>query len=134
MTKEEILAMQPGRELNALVAGTVLGLKQEVRLRGETNTVTVYTSLVDGMHSRDEALRYGEPLAYSTDIAAAWRVVEAMRPEYGFWADGDDGYSVEFQHGMFGMADYRHGRASAPAAPEAICKAALLAKLESGEV
>lgn len=38
------------------------------------------------------------------------------------------------QHGMPAMADYWHGRAFAPTAPEAICKAALLAKLESGEV
>lgn len=134
MTKAEILALQPGREFDALVAEKVMGLKREVRLRGEANTVTAYKSLVDGLHTRDEVLRYGSPLPYSTDIAAAWQVVEAMRPEYGFWIDGDDGYIVEFQHGMPGMTDYRHGRAFAPTAPEAICKAALLAKLESGEV
>lgn len=38
------------------------------------------------------------------------------------------------QIAMPAMADYRHGRASAPSVPEAICKAALLAKLGGDEV
>lgn len=126
MTKAEILALQPGRELDICVAEVLTGQQR-------------FLSRYDPMTANGEPQFYfGYPVghdiapAYSTDIAAAWQVVEAMRPEYGFWIDGDDDYVVEFQHGMPGMADYRHGRASAPTAPEAICKAALLAKLESG--
>ena len=140
MTKVEILKLK-GRDLDVAVAERIMGwrwlnlpdirrpcfkppgeIAQFLPKFVERNTVTCSDSPPDRLPH------------YSTDIAAAWQVVEAMRPEHGFWIDGDDGYAVEFQHGMPRMADYRHGRASAPTAPEAICKAALLAKLESGEV
>lgn len=160
MTKAEILALQPGRELDALVAQlmepvppaiTARDLRAEVRMT-EYYSVNYadsrggwWKAQIGTDHNLDESGAYcserdSEPVTWipslepSTDIAAAWQVVEAMRPEHGFWIDGDDGYAVEFQHGMPGMADYRHGRASAPTAPEAICKAALLAKLEGGAV
>lgn len=131
MTKVEILALQPGRELDALVAEKVMGVKQEVRLRGETNTVTVYGSLVDGMHSRDEALRYGSPSPYSTDIAAAWQVVEAITAVPRTAEESKRAVNSKFAYWWQGehLCCY-----SAAEAAEAICKAALLAKLESGEV
>lgn len=78
LTKEEILKLE-GRELDAAVAEYVMGLKCEVRLRGETNMMTVYQPLVDGMHSREDAERYGSPLPYSTDMGAAWQVVDRLR-------------------------------------------------------
>lgn len=134
MTKAEILALQPGRELDALVAEKVMGWPpigegEPYRLHQHRGGV-----IANGIPQRFNSGVIPLTWQPSTDIAAAWQVVEAMRPEYGFWIDGDDGYIVEFQHGMPGMTDYRHGRAFAPTAPEAICKAALLAKLESGEV
>ncbi len=66
---------------------------------------------------------------YSGDISAAWLVVEKMRPTHGFWIDGDDGYEVEFQHGMVGAPEFRIGTSKADTAPLAICRAALLAIL-----
>ena len=138
MTKAEILALQPGRELDALVAERLFNARwwksnatgKRALFMPDRKHGDWFTSFAAGTESLCRDWEYPVPPC-STDIAAAWQVVEGLRPEYGFWIDGDDGYVVEFQHGMPAMADYRHGRASALTAPEAICKAALLAKFES---
>ena len=105
MTKEEILAMKPGQELNAKVAEYVMG--HEV-LRDATMGY-MERSLVDG-----ESV-WGLPEPYSEDISAAELVVEKMI-EIGY---GDAISSADCGEGRYTEA-------------EAICKAALLAMLERG--
>lgn len=106
VTKEEILAMSPGSELNSLVAKQVMG-----------NAV-----IDDATFGRMEGISaegghvWGPVELYSEDMAAAENVVNTM-VERGcedaiYWADfGNDQFTE----------------------PEAICKAALLALLESTE-
>ena len=60
MTRDEILAMEPGRELDALVAEKVMGL------------TTGPDSYFDCAYEADDALHF------STDIAAAWEVESTM--------------------------------------------------------
>jgi len=100
MTKEEILAMKPGSiELDTAVHRDVMG-------KGEPSLI--------------RSLPH-----YSSDISAAWPVVEKMKDYY---------LKIEFnQYSKKWEVDFgSKGVVSADSCPEAICKAALLA-LEGGE-
>lgn len=146
MTREEIMAMKPGRKLDALVAEKIMGLRvvahdwpcgrdpefgdyeaasfweEEMEERGP-----VYVP-EDGSWPPKYLLdvkahyAYVEPVPfYSTDIAAAWQVVEKMITDKGLFCltidDESDGFWCHFgncAHEAYGTA------------PEAICKAALL--------
>lgn len=105
MTENEILAMKPGRDLDELVLREVL----------------------------KENLFYGaEP--YSTDIAYAWHVVESMQSKPGctgckacieIHGTDFDGNTEPCDNPYWAVI---HGHeAGGNTAPEAICKAALLA-------
>lgn len=103
MTREEILAMKPGRELNEKVAREVIG-----------GTVTEDATLgwMEGFPDEDGNHVWDVLNPYSEDLSAAERVVDEMIAE-GFddavyWADFGDGAYTE---------------------PEAICKRALLTVL-----
>ncbi len=113
MTRDEILAMKPGRELDSLVAEKVMGYTTYGQFRDK-----------DGVRVMIDR--------YSTDIAAAWEVAEKMTSL--FWEMNLDTGSksnttkVEF----YRTFDQTFHVVVANTAPEAICKAALLA-LEGGE-
>lgn len=103
MTQEEILAMQPGRELNAKIAAEIIG---HVVVHDE------FLGDLEGQRDKDGSNVWDSLQPYSEDIAAADLVVDAMLRR-GFddainWADFGDGAFTE---------------------AEAICKAALLARL-----
>ena len=120
MTKEEILAMEAGRELNALVDEEIMHTSYELYGRKFYGAGKEF------------------PLAYSTDISAAWQVVDKM---------SQDGWRIRIteraesskQHWGVCFIDYRIKdlrRVDRPVKcafhqeiPEAICKAALLARL-----
>ncbi len=106
VTKEEILAFRPGEELNLVVAEKVMG-----------NSVVEDTTF--GQMERvvaDGGSIWGPVEPYSEDMAAAETVVNVMIgrgcEDAIYWADFGDGQFTE---------------------PEAICKAALLALLETTE-
>lgn len=102
MTRDEILAMEAGKGLDTLVANDlgvpyiVVTNKQEERLR------------------------------YSTDISAAWQLLEATTAFTLQRLGLESSYSATlvFSRGMPSVV-------SDKTMPEAICKAALLAKLEA---
>lgn len=103
MTQEEILAMKPGRELSSKIAREIIG---HVVVKDET------LGDLEGLLDDDGTYIWDELQPYSEDLAAADVVVEMMI-RLGFedavcWADFGDGAFTE---------------------AEAICKAALLAKL-----
>jgi hypothetical protein len=116
LTREQIESMPAGREMDALVAQHVMGWRPHFR-----NTAFY----VSADHA--ESLM-GRPLATvgkwhpSTDIAAAWEVVDQQqgglrfelrrRPDGGFWCSFGEEMSAE-----------------AESAPLAICRAALLSRL-----
>ena len=116
MTTEEILALKAGRELNIRVAEAVMGRRytqDETLGEMEIDSEGVYSSL--------------QP--YSEDISAAWQVIEKMKgynPRIAF-----DTHSQKWEATFnVGEADFTCPVVLATTAPEAICKAALLALLE----
>lgn len=102
MTKEDILLMAPGIELNAKIAKEIMG---HVIVRDRT--FGPMERLV-----KDGEFVWGTPQAYSEELAAAEMVVNRMF-EFGFR------YAVYWS----GFGQGRYTKA------EAICKSALLAKL-----
>ncbi len=108
------MEMKAGRELDALVAEKVMGW--QVHRDIARSNLPRFVRKPDGF---DVVLP-----AFSTDIAAAWEMVEEVRVKKDFeMADaGDGGYIVAFNRGR--GEDY-HGHSDEPA--HAICLAALKA-------
>jgi hypothetical protein len=125
MTAAEIDAMPAGREMDALVAEKVMGF------------VVMRHRDVDGQHIEHgpdewmrgpdgEAPRYAYMVPvdhYSTDIAAAWEVVEKLKPDD--WA-----FRVEvLDDGDWWASFSATAESWAGTVPLAICRAALKAAL-----
>lgn len=127
MNRDEILAMKPGRELDALVAEKVMGYAIGDGQGGWIVQKVIIHRPDDGTA---EWLRNGQQQLphYSTDISAAWEVVDKLKisivPQC-LGAPDEYSYMVEYEN-----EPYVNGiRVFASKAPEAICKAALLAVL-----
>jgi len=113
MTPEEIQAMNPGRELDAEVALAVMGFKEITIVGKHYFTDPIDTSLK----------------IYSSDLNAAWEVVERFKNEgYLFSLKNLVGGKYEFTLTDWGRKCDVFSR-QGETAPEAICKAALLAVL-----
>lgn len=121
MTKDEILAMEPGRELDCWVAEKVMGW---INVNKETGT---------GDKPNYHGF-YGVKIPnFSTDIAAAWEIVEHMRSHQRYLTmynlPKNNKYLVEFIPQLTWenpAVDHSLGCCSLNPA-EAIVKAALLA-------
>jgi hypothetical protein len=102
--------MKPGRELDALVAEKVTGwpAARDAKAISETGYWT----------AGDERFIHGLP-AYSTEIAAAWQVVEKLIAT-GDWCD----FELDYEPTLLWCCG---GKTYAPTAPHAICLAALKA-------
>jgi hypothetical protein len=112
MTRNEILNMPAGREMDELIRLEILDLEvfttPEGKLLGEGT--------------------FQEIPHYSTDIAAAWEVVEKMRiNDWEFYLEWENQPWALFENDKC-MLDKC---AEAITVPLAICRAALLAVLES---
>lgn len=141
MTREEIMGMEQGPELDAAVA-EVFGYKAYREKRGEWNLCVVQKpgerepwsnrqrpdpERYEQITCKEAAMIgfYGTGFPkYSTSIAAAWEVVEKM----------DDCLHIK-QHGECGnwqayFCGYQKSKACGHTAPEAICKAALLSMID----
>ncbi len=118
MTRDEILNMQAGHELNKLIAEFVFGMKLEKNHGFAGGYYWVGNGVLFG-----DVPAHGMP-DYSTDIEAAWTVVEKM-------TDGETPNDFELRTSIRGWrCDFYKGYASAETAPLAICKAALLAVMK----
>ena len=104
MTKEEILCMEPGRELDAKVATAVMGH------RVAQDEIMGYT---EGIPAEDGSTIWGPLQPYSTEIKVAESVIDKMVKQ---------GYAGAVSWPTFGGGEYTE--------PEAISKAALLAILQ----
>lgn len=130
LTREEILAMEAGRELDALVAEQVMGWKNTGK------RVSLAYRAVMTMHT-DKTGTYRRVPNCSTDIYGAWEVIGKIKEKYEVatldyrnkWVC----YLVETitESGNLDTPDIE---AYGQTAPEAICKAALLAMLDYVEV
>lgn len=154
MSKEEILAMQPGEELNKLVAEQVFDkkvvivkylsgystLKDEDLPSGENYEECYATVFRDGEtplyadHIPDFAVRVDLLEDYSRDISAASQILEKLKKDWdcidlvwdvGAWDMRLENYD---NHREFCLG--KESGTTFEELPEAICKAALLAKLE----
>lgn len=123
LTREQILEMEPGRELDRLVALYVMGL-DESNFNYDTETGTS-----ERIRQNETFGEVWEPFNPSTDIAAAWEVVDKLKlciTPQSTGAPKELAYMVEceIEINVDGI------RVFAETAPEAICKAALLAAQE----
>ena len=96
--------MKPGRELDALVAREVMGLK--------------------GLDINSEDLAH-LPMGYSTSIEAAWQIVGKLNG-FDLELSNADGWIAEFTDATEMVATIHQGL-SLESAPHAICLAALKA-------
>lgn len=140
MTREEILALKPGSEMDALVAEKVMGWPFRFHHWAHRGDGTAdFEKLDDPANypcwNRDSegAIHVwrgpnldGKPWSPSTDIAAAMEVVDHFPPEYNWTlircaSEGDPEWSGALTSYGKGM-----GIAFGGGWPEAICKASLL--------
>ncbi len=118
MTREEILAMKPGRELNEAVGLLVMG----------------FTVIRDGKWAMPPGKAWVELPDYAGDIAAAWELQSkgpfAVWPyEDGKWAAAPGREAQDFYFNDSGWHEiWSDFRCDTPT--EAICKAAILNTLE----
>lgn len=147
MATQEIQLLPP-REIDRLVAERVFGLNpRTVQPRGGDEPVQVWTdnpAIADGMWDRGELRLYGAPREYSTDIADAWLVVEAMKSRgysFALWdvpgiSSVQPGPVAAFRRSTHPPERTRGVKnqwvIGADRAPLAICRAALLAVAGSG--
>ena len=130
--RDEILAMEPGRLLDALVAEYVVGMKEHRKAYPES-----FDERVIWFRNPPNVTAYYVPF-YSTDISAAWEVAEKLQKQ---------GYVVciellPYEETSVGVYEadpanqIAYAKSNKPA--EAIAKAALLAVMdgedESGEL
>lgn len=120
-TEIDVDAMEAGRELDVLIAERVMG-KKVVDIEGES-------------YALPPEIETAYPVkAYSTDIEAAWQIVEYMKSQH------DMVFALMNRHeGRGAIKDWRadfypfisdrnrSGYAYGETAPEAICRAALKA-------
>jgi len=120
MTRDEILSMKPGRELDALIMRTVF--KAEKKDIGDE---CYWVSEFDG-----EEVCWPRWFRPSLDISAAWEVVEEMLERGGceIGCYGSKSGGKWFEVNVITMNG--EVKVTAHTAPEAICKAALLAVMD----
>ena len=122
MTRDEILSLSVGPELDRLVMEKVFNAKRNYH--GEEE----YWYHYDENGEPDyEWSAYNSP---STDMSAAWEVLEKVRPNCDWY--GVDTFRKWYRCLILDNRD-RIGEAYADTAPEAICKAALLAVMEGND-
>ena len=123
MTKEEIIAMKPGRELNIAVAEVVMKHKVIVdEIFGE----------MERYIANDGSSVYSNLQPYSKDRSIAQQVVDKLKNNYSARVEFNyytEKWEAEFSELETGLSS---GTVSALDAPEAICKATLLVILEKG--
>jgi len=133
MTEEEVLAMKAGEELSAIVAEQIMGECYHRHWDGDEDFIAC-------VKCGEDRFYHQQSQAYSTDISAAWLVVNKM---FGL------GYAMSLLHlssefyPEYWYCDFRLKDSNKPpeyewadhqmTAPAAICKAALLAKPGQGE-
>lgn len=122
MTRDEILKMEAGREMDALVARRVMGFVDLGPLQFED--LRWQKPTVDGV------VVLGRLPRYSTDIAAAWQVVEKLQ-SMAYWVNINTTCDVGLYDVQVRLwSDINDIAVVFVPAPLAICRAALLAAME----
>ncbi|MBA7631314.1 hypothetical protein ES703_38845 [subsurface metagenome] len=158
MTKEEILAMEAGEELDALVSEGIMGCPKpdfipehalELALAGSPVRYNGWLCIC--FYDEGDVPKW-IPDPYSTDISAAWQVVEKMKDMIDNKRNQllcclkihcdipGEAWDIHWSYSELSIMDDGHKDHKLPLSwfslPEAICKAALLIreieKLEEG--
>lgn len=131
MTREEIMNMPAGREIDDLMATKVLGFRKEI-----SSTMIGYGGKPVYQYCEGILVRYKGVFLphYSHDIEAAWEVVKNIVGNKGFKLDQFDlSYIHDGENTFAWVCTFdNHGGSledmtDADTAPLAICRAALLA-------
>jgi hypothetical protein len=119
LTREQVLSMETGRELDALVAEKVMGLQGFRKgTPGYEGWEYIYTS----------NLGDNQPIPhYSSDLSAAWEVIEKFDNMTFRRGREADGHIRHFAYIWLNSDDDKHEMCKASKMPEAVCKAALMA-------
>ena len=123
--RKEIMRLRSGREIDVLVAEQIMGWQME--------TDESKLKRLQRYFSRDEHPRwwrapeggwYSDPPSYSSDIAAAWQIVESMNSQgqFLFLSQNYEAYNVAFDQPRTTNPDYISEKSIALA----ICQAALV--------
>lgn len=124
MTKEEILGMEAGVDLDELVAQTVMKMRFEIK--------QPYLGWPEGKFWFDEYNRSAKLEHYSTNILATWQLLKKLREgHYCIEIKIADGCWVIME--LFKTPPIRvevNAGTSFERLPEAICKAALLCQIQ----
>lgn len=137
LTKDEILAMEPGREMDELIDKLILnGNNYRAKmLKWSRYLLKEFwddpNSYYDEWHRSQEIgpWEYCGP-HYSTDISAAWEVVKQFDNMTFRRMREADRHIRHFAYIWLSDTDDTHVMCKAETMPEAICKCALLAVLE----
>lgn len=130
MTEEEVLAMEAGTTLDILVNENVMDYPipdfipenaLELYLAGTPFHCNGWSCIC--IYSEGDVPKW-VPDKYSTNISAAWQVVDKMKLE-DTWIKNTFWSTLEKMRGPLSLIYWL--------TPEVICKAALLTKLEGGE-
>ncbi|PAF31886.1 hypothetical protein [Paenibacillus sp. 7516] len=119
LTREQVFMMSAGRELDSLVAEKIMGLELVEEM------LAAYPRY--WLPEYDKTYHRAVPL-YSTDISAAWSVVERMRTEYKQFITLIDNAHLNYDVRFSGDKSKEYTRLSNVS--HAICRAALLAVLD----
>ena len=124
MTKDEILKMPAGREMDALIAKHVMGTSPRIVKREYSSGFELISQDWKEVVDRElAAMRH-----YSTDIAAAWQVVEKIPGAVSLQRmDSGASWRAWYQPTPGSFSAWTQSET----APLAICHAALLAMMEA---
>jgi hypothetical protein len=120
--------LDAGRELDALVAERVMGWQwNDYTVNYGNDDYRTVRGLFDVKGSFDSHDRFPE---YSTDIAAAWRVVEKLKPD---WAIRIEVRPSGVYCDIISLTERRVEKVTESSVPLAICRAALRAVTGAGQ-
>lgn len=135
MTREEVLGMEAGRELDQLVAEKIMEIDL-IRMVHPDEYVTMEMAIDAGDRSlagslyRQAEFEQIEPPPFSTSIEAAWEVVKKLKNDFIFDLSFSDKWCCQFLKFHEEIGEVDEYIATSETAPEAIVKAALLAVME----
>jgi len=137
MTRDEMLAMKPGRELDELVIRHIMNIPvvESVDIFSQEPFPAAWWVEDEGWYIADERDEDGliyRPFNPSEDISAAWEVVGKLQNDYVLDFKLERKYCVAEMKfvAVFEDLDGKKWVAHGWIAPEAICKAALLAVMD----
>jgi hypothetical protein len=127
MTKDEIVNMPAGRELDRVIAGKVMGWEKEIAIQTGGARIIYFK---DG-----DKIRTIEPTSYgsfqpSTDIAASWDVVNKIIEDAGKDIEIKTVFCRDFNVKIFNDGEC-WADVTCNSVSQAICRAALLTVMDS---